>query len=49
MKGTGLSPGSKRSFYCAKKDWVLSGAGEITCLDNGEWSEPLPRCIPKGK
>ncbi|XP_028394556.1 sushi, von Willebrand factor type A, EGF and pentraxin domain-containing protein 1-like [Dendronephthya gigantea] len=43
VKGTGVSPGSKRIFSCSK-NWELSGSKEITCLDNGKWSGPQPKC-----
>ena len=47
VQGTGVSPGSKRTFSCNRK-WRLSGLQEITCLKNGQWSGSQPTCVPEG-
>lgn len=43
VKGFGVNPGSKRTFFCATY-WEISGAQEITCFGDGQWSAPLPTC-----
>ncbi len=48
VQGTGISPGSKRTFSCIK-NWVIYGHQKITCLNNGQWSSPQPTCKPKGE
>ncbi|CAB4027451.1 Hypothetical predicted protein, partial [Paramuricea clavata] len=43
VNGSGVIPGSKRTFSCYNH-WELSGSSETTCLNNGQWSKPLPTC-----
>ncbi|XP_062411510.1 complement factor H-like isoform X1 [Sardina pilchardus] len=52
---TGNSPvvyGTKLDFRCTHSAMVLHGAREVTCLDNGRWSNMFPRCekppLPNG-
>ena len=47
MSGSGVSPGSKRTFSCYRY-FKMIGSKEITCLDNGQWSGPAPTCKIKG-
>ncbi|CAB4031043.1 Hypothetical predicted protein [Paramuricea clavata] len=47
VNGSGVIPGSKRTFSCYNH-WKLSGSSETTCLNNGQWSKPLPTCKLKG-
>ena len=49
VKGSGVSPGSKRTFSCINKNWVINGRQEITCLKSGQWSNPQPTCMPAGE
>lgn len=50
VKGSGVNPGSKRTFSCSSaKHWEISGAQGVTCLDNGQWSALLPTCKLKGE
>ena len=50
VNGSGLSPGSKRTFFCSHANiWEIWGEKEITCLENGQWNAPSPTCKLKGQ
>ncbi|XP_048037433.1 sushi, von Willebrand factor type A, EGF and pentraxin domain-containing protein 1-like [Megalobrama amblycephala] len=39
-----IKPRHKLIFSCNGQGLKLKGAREITCLTNGEWSSPFPKC-----
>ncbi|XP_067252404.1 complement factor H-like isoform X2 [Chanodichthys erythropterus] len=39
-----VKPGQKLIFSCNREGLKLEGQREITCLSNGEWSSPFPKC-----
>lgn len=39
--------GGKCSFACAT-GYSLSGSSSVDCLDTGQWSGPVPACVPGG-
>ncbi|XP_048022620.1 complement factor H-related protein 2-like isoform X2 [Megalobrama amblycephala] len=39
-----IKPGHKLTFSCNGQGQKLKGQREITCLSNGEWSSPFPKC-----
>ena len=41
---TGLTPGSNATYSC-DGGWVLDGAQNRICQDNGTWSNEPPSCI----
>ncbi|XP_067252419.1 complement factor H like 4 isoform X2 [Chanodichthys erythropterus] len=36
--------GHRLTFSCIDYGWILQGPNEITCLSNGQWSSPFPKC-----
>ncbi|KAL5019809.1 hypothetical protein ScPMuIL_002701 [Solemya velum] len=32
---------------CVSKDYTLNGTSVLTCLPGGEWSHPIPHCLPR--
>ncbi|XP_052447045.1 complement factor H-related protein 4 isoform X1 [Carassius gibelio] len=39
-----VKPGHKLTFSCTGEGMKLNGERDITCLSNGEWSSPFPKC-----
>lgn len=37
--------GHRLTFSCVAQ--ILQGPKEITCLSNGQWSSPFPKCVGK--
>ncbi|XP_058617547.1 complement factor H-like [Onychostoma macrolepis] len=37
--------GQRLTFSCLGEGLILRGPKEITCLSNGEWSSPFPKCV----
>ena len=42
---TGNSVGDTATYSC-NDGYSLSGVDMVTCEDDGEWSDPLPICVP---
>ncbi|KAK5606102.1 hypothetical protein CRENBAI_000543 [Crenichthys baileyi] len=41
-----IRKGDQISFAC-KSSHLMKGSAQITCSENGEWSDPLPKCEEK--
>ncbi|KAM9848810.1 complement factor H-like [Aulostomus maculatus] len=42
--GTYVRGGQKLRFTCQLQGQFLQGKNEVTCLRNGKWSDPFPKC-----
>ncbi|XP_047230338.1 complement factor H-like isoform X2 [Girardinichthys multiradiatus] len=46
IQGNAIRKGDQISFGC-KSSFLLKGSETMTCVENGEWSDPLPKCEEK--
>ena len=38
--------GEKLVFYCTRPEFKLNSENVLECLEGGQWSRAMPKCLP---